>query len=156
MAMPESETALKELMWRILGDLLEEGVVVKIADNLTHLLSFFATGRGSSRLLINVPIAFQHPRRSSVLDLPRYYGGWARFQLVLTASLHSQHIPDRPRDGLLEAKRDSPMSITRECIVVPRQVLHGLLKALHIQLDHPTSHKFKLVVRRFFYAPEHA
>ena len=97
MAMPESETALKELMWRILGDLLEEGVVVKIADNLTHLLSFFATGRGSSRLLINVPIAFQHPRRSSVLDLPRYYGGWARFQLVLTASLHSQHIPDRPR-----------------------------------------------------------
>ena len=56
------------------------------------------------------------------------------------------------RDGLLVVKRDSPLSTTRECIIVPRQVLHGFVTALHIQLDHHTSHQLKLVVIRFFYA----
>ena len=34
MGMPGSETALEELMCRVLGDLLQEGVVLKIADDL--------------------------------------------------------------------------------------------------------------------------
>ena len=34
MGMPGSETALEELMSRVLGDLLEEGIVAKIADDL--------------------------------------------------------------------------------------------------------------------------
>ena len=34
MGMPGSETALEELMSRILGDLLQEGIIVKIADDL--------------------------------------------------------------------------------------------------------------------------
>ena len=34
MGMPGSETALEELMWRILGDLLMNGNVTKIADNI--------------------------------------------------------------------------------------------------------------------------
>jgi hypothetical protein len=34
MGMPGSEVALEELMCRVLGDLLEEGVVCKLADNL--------------------------------------------------------------------------------------------------------------------------
>ena len=34
MGMPGSETALEELTCRVLGDLLEEGVVVKLADDL--------------------------------------------------------------------------------------------------------------------------
>ena len=34
MGMPGSETALEELMCRVLGNLLEEGVVVKLADDL--------------------------------------------------------------------------------------------------------------------------
>ena len=34
MGMPRSETALEELMCRVLGDLLKEGVVAKIADDL--------------------------------------------------------------------------------------------------------------------------
>ena len=34
MGMPGSETALEKLMCRIVGDLLEEDVVAKIADNL--------------------------------------------------------------------------------------------------------------------------
>ena len=48
-------------------------------------------------------------------------------------------------DGLIVVKRNEPLAITRECIVVPRQVLEGLLTALHLKLDHPTKHQFKLV-----------
>ena len=34
MGMPGSETALEELMSRVLGDLIEEGIVAKLADDL--------------------------------------------------------------------------------------------------------------------------
>jgi hypothetical protein len=34
MGMPGSETALEEMMCRVLGDLFEEGVVVKLAEDL--------------------------------------------------------------------------------------------------------------------------
>ena len=33
-ALPGSETALEELMCRVLGNLLHEGIVVKIADDI--------------------------------------------------------------------------------------------------------------------------
>ena len=41
------------------------------------------------------------------------------------------------KNGLLVVKRDEPFTCSRECIIVPRQVLDGLLTALHIQLSHP-------------------
>ena len=41
---------------------------------------------------------------------------------------------------------------TRECIVVPREVIDGLITALHIQLDNPPCHQLKLVTFRHFYA----
>lgn len=34
----------------------------------------------------------------------------------------------------------------------PRQVLDGLFTALHIQLNHPSSHQLKTVVKRYSYA----
>ena len=37
MGMPGSETALEELMCRVLGHLLQEGIVVKIADDLYYV-----------------------------------------------------------------------------------------------------------------------
>ena len=55
-------------------------------------------------------------------------------------------------DGLLVVKRDVPFAPSRECIIVPRQVLDGLLTALHIQLAHPTCHQLKTVVKRYLYA----
>lgn len=56
------------------------------------------------------------------------------------------------RDGLLVVQRSDPLLSSRECIVVPRQVLDGLLTALHIQLDHPSAHQLKQVCHRYFYA----
>ena len=56
------------------------------------------------------------------------------------------------KDGLLVVHSNVPLAPARELIIVPRRVLDGLLMALHIRLDHPTSHQLKLVTRRYFYA----
>ena len=56
------------------------------------------------------------------------------------------------KDGLLVVCRNEPLAPCRESIVVPRQVLDGLLMALHLKLDHPSKHQMKLVVRRYFFA----
>ena len=56
------------------------------------------------------------------------------------------------KDGLLVVKRDQPLAPTRECIIIPRQVLEGLLTALHIQLGHPSSHQLKAVTNCYLYA----
>ena len=47
MGIPGSETALEELMCRILGDLLQEGCVAKIADD------FYCGGNSHQELLAN-------------------------------------------------------------------------------------------------------
>ena len=56
------------------------------------------------------------------------------------------------KDGFLVVERNEPLAPTRECIVVPRQVLEGLLTALHIQLSHPSSNQLKAVTKRYLYA----
>ena len=48
MGMPGSETALEELMSRVLGDLIQEGIVTKIADDL------FCGGETPHQLLVNL------------------------------------------------------------------------------------------------------
>ena len=54
-------------------------------------------------------------------------------------------------DGLLVVKSQEPLCRYSECIIVPRQVLHGILSALHIKLEHPTEHQLKMVVKRYLY-----
>ena len=56
------------------------------------------------------------------------------------------------KDGLLVVKRQDPFSSIKECIIVPKQLLPGLLHALHIKLDHPSLHHLKQVVSRYFFA----
>ncbi len=56
------------------------------------------------------------------------------------------------REGLVVVKKDEPFCPSRECIVVPRPILDGLLTALHVKLNHPSRHQLKLVVLRYFYA----
>ena len=52
-------------------------------------------------------------------------------------------------DGLLVLKRNEPIVLAHECIIIPRQVLDGLLTALHIQLSHSTSHQLMNVLKRY-------
>ena len=56
------------------------------------------------------------------------------------------------KDGILIAEKELPFAPHRERIVVPRQVLDGLLTSIHIKLDHPSIHQMKTVVGRYFFA----
>lgn len=56
------------------------------------------------------------------------------------------------KDGLLVVRRDEPFAPTKEAIVVPRQVLPGLLTAIHLRLGHPSHHQMKSLCNRYFYA----
>ena len=49
-------------------------------------------------------------------------------------------------------KRSQPFVPVIEAIVVPRSVLDGLLTALHIKLNHPSCHRFQMVLQRQFFA----
>ena len=55
-------------------------------------------------------------------------------------------------DGLLVVKRNELFVPVHECIIIPLQVLEGMLTDLHIQLSHPASHQLKNVVKRYLYA----
>ena len=56
-----------------------------------------------------------------------------------------------PRDGLLVIKNCSPFKPTSQRIVIPRDISSGLLTALHIQLNHPSTYQLKQVfVRAYF------
>ena len=56
------------------------------------------------------------------------------------------------KDGLLIMRRGNGLAPPRECIVVPRHLLDGLLLAIHIKLNHPSAYQLKNVVSRYFYA----
>jgi hypothetical protein len=56
------------------------------------------------------------------------------------------------QDGLLVVKLAQLFQPTRDRIVVPRSVLHGLLTAIHLRLDHPTKHQMKQLVSKYFFA----
>ena len=56
------------------------------------------------------------------------------------------------RDGMLDVRLNDPLISSTDLIIVPRSVLHGLVTALHIKLDHPSRHQLELVMKRHFYA----
>ena len=46
----------------------------------------------------------------------------------------------------------SHMSLSRECIIGPHQALDGILTTPHIQLNPPSCHQLKMVVKCYLYA----
>lgn len=55
------------------------------------------------------------------------------------------------KDGLLVVKSKEPFSVG-ERIVIPRDVLNGILTAVHLKLNHPSVSQLKLICRRYFFA----
>ncbi len=49
-------------------------------------------------------------------------------------------------------KDEQPFHPARDCIVVPRQTLDGLITALHIRFGHLTRYQSKQIFIRHFYA----
>ncbi len=56
------------------------------------------------------------------------------------------------KDGLLVVHQADPLTSTRERIIVPHDVLEGLVTTLQIKLVHPSCHQLKKVIARYFYA----
>ena len=91
MGMPGSETALEELMSRVLGHLVQEGVVAKIADDLyvggqtpTELLNNWKrvlSALSSCDIVLSPPKTIISPKSTSIL-------GWIWSQGNLRASPH--------------------------------------------------------------------
>ena len=59
------------------------------------------------------------------------------------------------KDGLLVVKRTDALASPRECVIVPRQVLDGLIMALHIKLNHPTCSPTENHIPPIFLCPGH-
>ncbi|CAH1263916.1 NOTCH1 [Branchiostoma lanceolatum] len=55
-------------------------------------------------------------------------------------------------DGLLVVPNRDMFGMTRDRIIVPRNVVHGLTTAIHLKLGHPSQHQLKAVMSRYFYA----
>ena len=55
-------------------------------------------------------------------------------------------------DGLLVRRETTPFLPTRELIVVPQQLIKGLLTSIHIQFDHPPASQLLKLFSRNFYA----
>lgn len=73
-------------------------------------------------------------------------------------SRKSTQIPDVKRylqnaivasDGLLVVRDNLPFQPTRERVIIPRQVLDGLLTALHIRVNHPSGYQLKKLFCRY-------
>ena len=56
------------------------------------------------------------------------------------------------KDGLLVQRKADPLSPMTDHIVIPRSVVHGLLSALHLKLEHPTAYQLTRVFERDFFA----
>lgn len=91
MGMPGSETALEELMSRVLGDLIHEGIVTKLADDL------YIGGETPEDLLNNWRRTLQaldrcdlrlSARKTSICPAQTTVLGWTWSQGKLTASKH--------------------------------------------------------------------
>ena len=55
-------------------------------------------------------------------------------------------------DDLLINPQTPPLRPIRERIVVPEQVIHGLLTMLHLRLDHPKPYQMNKAFSRYFYS----
>ena len=55
-------------------------------------------------------------------------------------------------DGILINPYSPPLGPIQERIVVPDQILHGLLTMIHIKLDHPTPYQLTKAFNRHFFA----
>ena len=89
MGMPGSETALEELMCRILGHLLQEEIVIKIADNL------YCGGNTLYEQLENWKKVLQalyqcNLRLSAILLLPQFFDGSGGLEPYRPAHIASQ------------------------------------------------------------------
>lgn len=94
--MPGSETALEELPCRVLGHLLEQGVIAKIADDLaeeTAHTNSFRNGEECYRRYTSAISLFLRRRPSSIPSPQRYLDGSGTFESKSTSCCSHRRVP---------------------------------------------------------------
>ena len=81
MRMLRSDTALEELMSRVLGDLLKEAIADGLYCCRNSRINSYRTGGKSHRSCTSVILAFPHPKRSSTLSPQPYYAEFGTLSL---------------------------------------------------------------------------
>ena len=56
------------------------------------------------------------------------------------------------RDGVLVVRHTEPFQPERELVVIPQHIVSGIITAIHLRLNHPTSHQMKRVFHRYYFA----
>ncbi len=109
----------------------------------------------------SLPYTSRNAWKSIQADCPDLRRVHAHLQCGTRPSKKSTDISDIKRylqvatissDGLVIVKKYEPLAPTKELIVVPKQIVPGLLTALHIKLHHPSKHQLKIVFQRHFHA----
>ena len=56
------------------------------------------------------------------------------------------------RDKLLVVRENVPFQGNIKRIILPQDVIYGLVMATHLRLSHPTAYQLKRVLTHYFYA----
>ena len=100
--------------------------IQKNCTTLKHVHTLLKDGRVPSR------------KQKGITDVKRY--------------LNQCKLSNSPADGLIIVQQELPLQTSRQRIVVPRDIVDGLLTALHLQLRHPSKYQLKQVFCRAFFA----
>ena len=107
------------------------------------------------------PIQLSSCMESTQQDCPSLRRAYAHFTQGTRPNKKSKLVKDVQRylkdcsigrDGLLVVCREMPFAQSQDLTVVPRQVLPGLLPALHLKLGHPSKYQLTKVFHSYFFA----
>ena len=107
-----------------------------------------------------MPFLSRNAWKSAQHDCPDLRRTYAHLKHGTTSSCKARNLKNVRRylnvttlenDGLIVVHKDIPFKQQTSLIVIPVDILHGILTALHILLKHPTKHQLKLLFERYFY-----
>ena len=131
--------------------------VEELSDSVVRHISVEDVMSGSARMPFLNKTAWKAAQHSSN-TLRRVY---AHLTQGTRPSRKAKHVADVKRylthcsidnTGLIIVRKSDPYVHHRELIVVPDEILMGLLTALHIQFHHATKHQLSKLFDRHFYA----
>ena len=111
---------------------------------------------GSLRMPFTNTNAWKTAQQES-LDLRRAYAHLSHGTKPSKKTKHIQHLRTYLQkctindQGLIVCRKHDQHTLERELIVVPHEILPGLINALHTSFTHPTSHQLIKLFGRYFY-----
>ena len=131
--------------------------VKELSESVVHQITVEDVMSGATRMPFLNRAAWKSAQHSST-SLRRVF---AHLTQGTRPSRKAKHVRDVKRylahcsidnQGLIIVRKSDPFVHHRELIVVPDEILPGLLTALHMQFNHATKHQLTKLFDRHFYA----